>query len=207
MRKNFFKEIKTSSSKIPGHAQGGIVVLLMGLLFYMAWTQFKDTLTQGSRPSPSILKFKQIKKNGAPDFNVRDIHGNKFSLSQLQNKIVILNFWASWCEPCVDEFPSMLQLVEHFQGQVILIAVSADETLEDMKSFLRAFQVASPHIKLVWDKDKKLARQYGTEVLPESYILGKDLRLIRKIMGVDRWYTPEALKFFEKLIEENTSHK
>ena len=183
------------------HLKGLGVVLLMAGVLYLIWSQYSDFLTQGSRPSEAVIKLKSMEKKGVPDFSVKDVNGDEISLSRFKDKIVILNFWASWCEPCVDEFPSMIQLVEHFNGDIILVAVSADYTLEDMKSFLRAFKVTDPHIKVVWDKGKVIPEKYGTEILPESYILGKDNRLVRKITGIDRWYTPEAITFFEDLLQ------
>ena len=186
---------------LSSHLKGGGVVLFMAGVLYLAWSQYSGFLTQGSRPSEGVVKLKKMEKEGVPDFSMRDVNGEEVSLSQFKDKIVILNFWASWCEPCVDEFPSMIQLVKHFQGRIILIALSADDNLEDMKGFLKAFQVAIPHIKVIWDRDRKVAREYGTEVLPESYILGSQNRLIRKITGIDRWYTPEAIEFFEDLIK------
>ena len=129
---------------VSSHIKGLGAVLLMTGGLYLVWSQYSDFLTQGSRPSESVLKLKSMEKNGVPDFSVKDVNGNGISLSQFRDKIVILNFWASWCEPCVDEFPSMMRLIERFHGDIILIAISADYTLEDMKSFLKAFKVVSP---------------------------------------------------------------
>lgn len=177
----------------------GIVLWVSGLL-YLLWFQYKGVLMRGSRPSQSILKLKEMERNGIPDFSMVDVNGDLVTLSQLKDRLVIINFWASWCDPCVDEFPSMVQLIEHFNGKIILLAVSMDGTLEEMKNFLNVFKVSSPYIKVFWDREKVLAQRYGTEALPESYILGPDHQLKKKVVGGERWYTKDSIAFFESLI-------
>ena len=182
-----------------GHIKALLLVSVISVFLYFLWNEYRDFLTQGSRPSQSMLKLKDMEINGAPPFSIKDIHGDIISLSHFKDRVVILNFWASWCEPCVDELPSMMELIDRFQGELILIAVSADENLEDMRSFLMAFQVDSLHIKVIWDKDMVLAKKYGTEVLPESYIFGKNNHFHRKVSGELRWDSPEAILFFKKV--------
>lgn len=143
----------------------------------------------------------EIEQKGVPMFELEDLNGEMVKLKEFNGKLVIINFWASWCQPCVDEFPTLLKLIKHFDGKVVLIAISADYTREDMTNFLKAFDVSSPFIKVLWDKDKKIAQSYGTEILPETYILDGQLKMIRKIVGVDKWYNKEAIGFFEDLVK------
>ena len=180
----------------------GVVLLISGALYFF-WCQYKSVLIQGSRPSMGMLKLKEMEQKGVPDFSVLDVDGDRISLSQFKDKVVIVNFWASWCDPCVDEFPSMVELISHFKGNVVLLAVSSDDSLEEIKNFLKVFEVFNPYIKVLWDKEKVIAQRYGTQVLPESYILGRDHQLKRKIVGVDQWYTRESIAFFEALVKEN----
>ena len=143
-----------------------------------------------------------IESKGVPNFELEDLDGNLVKLTDFKGRLVIINFWASWCQPCVDEFPTLLKLIKHFKGEVVLVAISADYTREDMTNFLRAFDVKSPFIKILWDKEKKIATSYGTEILPETYILDSQMKLIRKIVGVDKWYNEEAIGFFEELVDK-----
>lgn len=176
--------------------------LVAGALYY-GWLQYKDFLTQGMRPTESTLKLNEMEKSGVPRFEMQDISGQTIRLEDYKDKIVVLNFWASWCAPCIQEFPSMIRLLQKFPEQVVLLAISHDRTEEDLMSFLDAFEVHKvPNFKVIWDRNEKLADEFGTEVLPESYILSYGLKLERKVVGVEEWDQPLALKYFESLIND-----
>lgn len=181
----------------------GVVILLSGLL-YFAWSQYQDFLTRGQRPPKGTLILNEIEKTGVPDFILQDLNEKPVQLSSFNDKLVIVNFWASWCEPCVKEFPSLMRLLEVYPDDLVLLAVSADNTIEDLRGFTKAFGVERVrNWYTMWDKEQKVAAKYGTEVLPESYIVGKNLKLIRKVAGVEEWDSPMAIKFFKDIIEEN----
>ena len=190
------------------HSLIGIgVVIIFALAMWFGWSKYEAFLTQGRRPTKGTQILNQMEEKGVPNFTLTDIKGKSFTLSDYKDKIVIVNFWASWCEPCVDEFPSLIKLIDHFKGDIILIAISADHTEEDLTTFLKAFEAQNnPHMIVAWDKDKKVAADFGTEILPESYILGFHNKLIRKIAGVDNWYAPGAISYFGDLISKRTHH-
>jgi len=180
--------------------RGLFAVFIFGGLLYWGWTQYHEFLTSGMKPTEGVQKLNDIEKNGAPDFEFNALDGRAARLSEFGDKIVILNFWASWCEPCVTEFPSMLKLVEFFRGQVVLVAVSADYTREDIDRFLKGFPDAkNSNVYIYWDKERKIAEQYGTEVLPESYIFRKGLKFFRKVAGSENWFDPGAVELFHEL--------
>lgn len=138
---------------------------------------------------------------GITAFELEDIHGKKVSSDVLKGKLGIINFWASWCDPCVREFPSMLSLVKHFKGELILVAISNDENFDDMMSFVKAFDADQPNVYMLRDPDRKVAEQYGTYKLPETFMVGPDLKLIRKIVFVEKWYTPSSIEYISDVIE------
>ena len=173
-----------------------VVAVLVGVL----WQKYDKFLSQGQQPPPGTKILNEMEKSGVPDFSLNDLSGQPVKLSQFSDKIVIVNFWASWCEPCVEEFPSLLSLIDHFKGQVILLAISADFEKVDLENFLKAFDAKDPSLYVMWDKDQEVAKLFGTEVLPESYIVGRERVLVRKIAGVDNWYTPDAIEFFNTLV-------
>lgn len=181
--------------------KGLLAVLVFGLVMGALWWRYSEFLTQGMRPSEGTLKLNQMEKGGVPDFTLTDLSDKKVHLADYKDKIVILSFWASWCDPCIAEFPSMLKLVEHFKGEVVLVAVSADSSLDDINSFLKSVSGFKENVVILWDKAREVAKQYGTEALPESYILGRNLKLIRKVAGSEDWYTPEAVHFFEQIVQ------
>ncbi len=175
----------------------GFVALCVSLYF---WSTKKWGVTTNIPAGIKVLN--DIEKNGVPKFTLKDIHGDTVSLEDFADKVVILNFWASWCEPCVDEFPTLIKLIKHFKGKIVLIAISADHTESDMNNFIRAFDVKDPFIKVLWDKEKTVASSYGTKILPETYVLGHNFKVLRKIIGVDKWYTNEAILFFESIVND-----
>ena len=180
-------------------------VLVSSAVLFFGWTKYYDFLNRGRRPPESHLILNTIEKKGVPPISSQTIDGRAITLEEFKGKIVILNFWASWCEPCVAEFPSLQNLIRHFKGEIVMLALSGDYEEPDIRTFLKAFNVVEKDIHVIWDRDQAIAKSYGTFKLPESYIIDREGRLIRKISGVDKWDTPEALEFFQSLVSENAS--
>lgn len=185
------------------HLKGLLSVLVVSGVLWGLWAKYAEVLERGQRPSEGTQKLNKFEIEGVPDFKLLDLKGKEVSLSDFKDKAVIVNFWASWCDPCVQEFPSLLKLIAHFKGEVVIVAISADRTKKDIEDFLKVFKATDPNLVILWDKDQAVAKKFGTSVLPESYILGKNTRFIRKIAGIDDWYNPQAIHFFEELIKGN----
>lgn len=183
-------------------AKAFAAVLISSAVLFFGWSKYYDFLNRGRRPPESHLILNEIEKKGVPAVVTKTIDGRDITLDEFKGKIVILNFWASWCEPCVAEFPSLQNLIREFKGEIIMLAISGDFEETDIRVFLKAFKVQDPHIHVIWDQNQKIAKEFGTFKLPESYVIGKGGELIRKISGVDKWDTPEALAFFKSLVEE-----
>ena len=166
----------------------------------LAWYQAKvSTLPVNQSPAKFGLITK-MEKEGAPDFSSEKIgEGKPLKLSDYKGKIVILNFWASWCNPCVEEFPSMMKLIETVGSDVVIVAVSGDDEKKDVETFMKAFGLPKPGFDVVWDKDKAIMQAYGVEKVPESFIIARDGRLIRKVLGIENWASPDAIAYFERL--------
>ncbi len=181
---------------------GLVVVFGLSLALLGFWRSYSEKLTRGMEAPPAHKILNEMEEKGVPEFSLKQPNGEPLKLSDYKGKIVLLNFWASWCEPCIKEFPSMISLVEKMKGELILLAISADYEEQDMKNFLKAFKVDSPYIYVAWDKDQETAKSYGTFTLPESYIIGKKGELIRKVSGIEEWDTPDAIEYFESLISQ-----
>lgn len=187
--------------------KGLLVVLVMGMGLWVGWLKYSDFLTKGMRPSVGTLKMGDLESGQLPAMVVETLKGEKIDLARLKGKVVILSFWASWCDPCVAEFPSMIRLVEFFKGEVVMVAVSADHSREDIESFLKPMGVIPEAVKIVWDSEQKWAEIFGTEVLPESYVFSKDLRLVRKVAGAENWFAPGAVELFQNLVSGGGHHQ
>ena len=131
----------------------------------------------------------------APDFTVSD--GQKtVQLSQLRGKPVLLNFWATWCPPCVEEVPSLVALQQQMGGKVVVLAVSMDVDEEAYKTFTAK---RMPGVLTVRDPDHKSSEMYGTFAYPESFLIDKDGKIERKFIGAVEWTSPEMMEYFRKL--------
>jgi len=175
-----------------------VLLLLAALSFplYKYWSY----LSRGMSPSTSTQLLDEMERTGAPSFVLKDLSGKQVRLSDFSNSVVILNFWASWCAPCVKEFPSLKHLVEKMDHKVKVVAISNDGDRADLESFLKSFGTLPPDFIVLWDKEKQVAESFGTQVFPESYIFGPGNKLIRKVAGIDEWDSPMALEFFNDLV-------
>jgi cytochrome c biogenesis protein CcmG/thiol:disulfide interchange protein DsbE len=122
-------------------------------------------------------------------------------LSDLRGKVVVLNFWASWCPPCLEETPSLNKLQQDIasKGGVVL-GVSVDEDKDAYEKFLADNHVIFPTYR---DASKQTATEYGTSMFPETYIIDRQGRLARKIVGPQDWQSPEIMQSIGALLNQN----
>ena len=131
----------------------------------------------------------------APEFTF-DLNGRPTSLAALGDKIVVLNFWATWCPPCVDEMPSLNRLHEKIQADGgMVLGISVDDDAQAYQNFLVQYGITFPNHR---DSSRQIASEYGTAMYPETYILrvrsGK-ATVLRKIIGPQDWDKPEWLDY------------
>jgi cytochrome c biogenesis protein CcmG/thiol:disulfide interchange protein DsbE len=177
--------------------RGLLAVLVTAGLVAIPISHYWEFLTRGQQPSAGTLRLNQLEKEGVPDFSFPDLNGKSVSLSQFGGKAVLVNLWASWCAPCVKEFPSLKGLVEHFKGDLVVLAISHDHTREDLDSFIKAFGEVPKDFVILWDKERKSSELFGTDQLPETYILNREHKMVRKIAGEQVWNDPMALDWFK----------
>jgi cytochrome c biogenesis protein CcmG, thiol:disulfide interchange protein DsbE len=182
------------------HLKAIIGVLFAGTVFGLAfWGLYKPTVKQG----PVIDLIEQMKEEGVPLFKMETLFGRSFDLKEFKNEVLIINFWASWCEPCIAEVPSLISLVEKMKGKVTLIAVSTDSYRSEIAAFLKSCPgIKKDKIHLLWDEKKTLMTSYGVNRLPETFVVGRGLKLSRKIVGAIDWEHPETIQYFNKLAEQ-----
>ncbi len=178
---------------------GAFVVIAAAVAFYNT----RVSKTSIEKSPDHIATLDQMEKAGVPQFTAAKLlEDGEFSFESVRGKVVLINFWASWCNPCVQEFPSMLKLMERFKDDLVLVAVSNDETKEEALRFARTIGAQGQNVHLIWDPERKVADQYGVQRIPESYVVGRDGKLIRKIVGVEDWAIPQSFEFFESLAKD-----
>jgi cytochrome c biogenesis protein CcmG, thiol:disulfide interchange protein DsbE len=158
------------------------------LVFLALVTIILSGCYRGSRP-PRI-------GTAAPNFSVQDAD-RKITLSDLHGKVVVLNFWATWCAPCVEEMPSLVQLQQRFKDKGLsVVGVSIDVDGNAYHKFLKDYKVDFVTVR---DPDQKTANLYGTFKWPETYIIDRDGIVRRKFIGAVEWSQPEIVDFLNKL--------
>ena len=131
----------------------------------------------------------------APDFTVNGVQ-KTVTLGQLRGKPVLLNFWASWCAPCVEEMPSLVQLQKQMGDRVTVLAVSIDSDENAYKQFVRDHNI---DLLTAWDPRKVSSDLYGTFKYPETYVIDRNGVIRRKFIGAVDWTNPEIVDYLNGL--------
>ncbi|HEY4683737.1 MAG TPA: TlpA disulfide reductase family protein [Candidatus Acidoferrales bacterium] len=135
----------------------------------------------------------------APDFSF-DSNGRSARLGDLRGHVVVLNFWATWCAPCIVEMPSLERLHRALKDKgVIVLAVSVDEDAEAYQRFVREKGLTFSTAR---DPGQKIAALYGTFKFPETFVIDRQGRVVRKIIGPLEWDQPEVIDFLLALARE-----
>lgn len=181
--------------------------IVAGIAIVGIYTWYRSSYSKltVNRPPSQFELVDRMEKEGVPDFSLKRLDGSDLKLSDFRGKVVVINFWASWCNPCVEEFPSMLKLAEHYNGKLVILAVSTDELKSDIVAFVKAFGLPKKGFEVVWDEKRTIMSKYDIEKIPESFLVGKDGKLIRKILGSEDWSSKDALAYFDGLINESVS--
>lgn len=130
----------------------------------------------------------------APQFVVTD-GAKTVDLSKLRGQVVVLNLWASWCAPCVEEIPSLVAM-QHQLPQVKVVAISMDEDAAAYQRFLEQHHVDFLSLR---DPSQRVNALYGTAQIPETYVIDRQGVLRRKFVSAQNWTSPEIIEYLEKL--------
>ena len=169
----------------------GIVLIVM-LIGVGTWQYLAN-------PSPGSPEIERQMVN-LPPLELRTIDGKDIKTTDSRGKILIVNFWASWCAPCVEEVPSLAKLSEKMGGDLRIIAVSGDSSIEDIRVFLKSFPAFQrPGIDIVFDEGLKVSKVFDVVRLPESYIYDGEGHMARKIAGSIDWATDDAIAYLRAL--------
>lgn len=146
---------------------------------------------------PHLEAMKQ--KALTPDFTVLNTNGKKISLKDFRGKLVLLNFWASWCEPCREEMPAMERLYEEFKDQnFVVFAVSVKDRKQDSIDFAKALKLSYP---VAMDPEGHAGLLYGAWALPTTYLIGPKGEGLARVWGPADWYSPGARRLIKELLD------
>jgi cytochrome c biogenesis protein CcmG, thiol:disulfide interchange protein DsbE len=146
----------------------------------------------------------------APAFEAVTLDGEVARIEDYRGSVVLLNVWATWCPPCVYEMPSMQRLYDHFQGEdfeIVAVSIDAPEGRRDLfgrlggdvAGFADEYGLTFP----IWlDPEGTIQRVYRTTGVPESFVIGRDGRIYRKVSGATEWDQEHYLEFIRRLLDE-----
>jgi thiol-disulfide isomerase/thioredoxin len=135
-----------------------------------------------------------VEGNPAPAFTLKDLEGREVKLADLKGKVVIVNFWATWCPPCREEIPSMMQLNQAMAGKPFqMLAISINEGgAQEVATY---FKQSGNNLPALLDPTQQVAKRYGITGVPESFVIDKQGVILKKVVGGVNWSDPAAIKF------------
>lgn len=164
-------------------------------LFSVLCILYSDAFSQP--PSPYAVE--KLSGQKAPNFTLKDINGNSVSLSSFKGKVILLNFWATWCPPCRAEIPSMNKLNDILKKKgLVILAVSTDRAVVDVKDFLKKTPV---NFTVLVDYNLNVSRSlYKVFMMPTTFLIDKRGVIVEKYFGEQDWTDPEIIKEIEALL-------
>jgi peroxiredoxin len=134
----------------------------------------------------------------APDFTITADNGRAISPANFGGRLLVLNFWATWCPPCVEEVPSLDQFAKELAGSgVVVLGVSVDKDAKAYHAFLSRANVSFMTAR---DPEAKISADYGTFKVPESYIIDSKGKVVQKIIGEENWSDGRMLSYVKSLL-------
>jgi thiol-disulfide isomerase/thioredoxin len=169
----------------------------VGVRFFSAASETLDRTRENAcralRPDPIPAA---LQGRDAPDFTLPDASGRQVSLSAQKGHPVAVNFWATWCPPCIEEVPSLEAMATALEGtDMRLLAVSVDDDWDPIRKFF----VKGTKIGVVLDKSHDIPKQWGTEKYPETYFIDAQGRVRYYFVNKRNWSKPEAIACLESL--------
>jgi peroxiredoxin len=176
---------------------GLVFVAIAGALAYGLGSSMRLELAR-TRTAPCMALEPVPRGDVAPEFNLPDHAGRQVSLASLQGKVVLVNFWATWCPPCREEMPSMDRLAASMRGKdFVMVAVSVDDTWQQVREFFPSGTTMS----VLLDLSKEVPKRYGTEKFPETFLIDRSGRIRYQVVNKRDWSSPQARECIESLLD------
>ena len=168
------------------------IVKFAAVLLIVAGTAFgfislQERKGYGLRPGTAV-----------PDFRLPSLAGGATDLGSLRGRVVLVNFWATWCPPCVEEMPSLERLHRTLGPEgLVVVGISEDADEKAARDFAQRLGLTFPILR---DAEAQTAAAYRATGYPETFVIGRDGTLLSTFVGPAEWDTPEALGYFRGLL-------
>jgi cytochrome c biogenesis protein CcmG/thiol:disulfide interchange protein DsbE len=134
----------------------------------------------------------------APDFSVTTDHGKTITRDHFGGKLLVLNFWATWCPPCIEETPSLNAFARTYAADgVVVLGVSTDRNEKLYRQFVQTYKLG---FETARDPESNIPASYGTFQLPETYIIDKSGKVIEKVISNQNWMDPDFVARIKKML-------
>ena len=173
---------------------GGLLVFIFAAALMPALRAQSSAPCRALEPSP--------RAGPAPAFAVQDLAGAPVVLGDFAGRFVIINFWATWCEPCIREWPQLDRLAERFaeRDDVVILAISVDSDPTLIAPFLERMTLTDTKVKVLWDPKQDVQKAFGTEQLPDTYFVDRAGQLVHAFINVRDWGRPAAYQCVESML-------
>ena len=176
-----------------------MLVAALAIIAFMIWWPTPAAEQEHQTPPEQ----ETIVKDGmaAPDFEVTMFDGQKVKLSDLKGKVVLINFWATWCPPCRDELARVEKdIIAPFKDKgFVFLPISRGETKEAVEKFRNKMGYTFP---MGLDTDQSIYGKYATNYIPRNFLVGKDGKIVKISIGYDEAEFAELIKAIEKAIQK-----
>ncbi len=134
----------------------------------------------------------------APDFSITSDSGTQITRTNFGGRVLVLNFWATWCPPCIEELPSLDEMQRQLSTKgVVVVGVSVDKNEKLYKDFLKKARVS---FQTARDPDAGISSQYGTFKFPETYVINAKGEVVAKYIGPKDWMSAEVINDMKKIL-------
>jgi thiol-disulfide isomerase/thioredoxin len=170
-------------------------------LFFLA----APGISRAIPPPPGLGMSVFDSRETAPEIEAPDLSGRAVHLSDYRGKVVLLNFWATWCDPCRREIPSLLALKEKLSGApFVVVSVAMDRRTRHIAPFVRKYSIDYPVME--GRKGRVDSRYYGLG-LPQTYVIDRNGRLVGRVVGGRNWASPSSVSYFRALAASGSPGK
>ncbi len=174
-----------------------IFILVLTMILGFIITMLVQTGAPSNRSKiataiPAAAPFQTAATNALPAFEMQDLKGKTYQSSDFAGKTIVINFWATWCPPCIVEFPRLLEIARAHPDDLVLLAISSDTNANSIERFLgrltgqNAAAIKQDNVYIIHDKMNRITFDlFQTAMLPETIIVNSEQEMIHKLVGAD----------------------
>lgn len=179
------------------------VAILVSLLLGIKFLNQVSVAAAVERESACLALNPEEVFTAAPPLTLPDLKGQQHRLADYSDNVLLINFWATWCPPCVEEFPSFVRLAEKIRHpRFQLLAVSVDEELPQLEKFISNNRLPGDNFTLLRDPQRTTASLWGTEKFPETYLIDRRGQLRYRFVNQRDWESPDAQACINSLLRD-----